>query len=234
MLGKGTFFLGLLGLAISPVAAEPVPSPAPTVDRHLFDILRDGNKIGTEIVEIDRAGDTTNVKFTTHISVVVMFIRAYHFEHSATETWTGGKFVSYKAYTDDNGTKHDVSAVANNDKLELDVDGTHSEAASDLVPASWWNKDFVNRTDMLDAETGRPVSIKVADLGDEPLVQNGATIQAHHYKVSGDLHRDLWFNGDTLVRIQLVGSDHSTIVSDLRPAPAPASGVPPQQGATQE
>ncbi|MGH6818433.1 MAG: DUF6134 family protein [Methylovirgula sp.] len=210
------------------------------MDRHCFDILRDGSKIGTEIVEIDRAGDTTNVKFTTHISVVVMFIQAYHFEHSATETWTGGKFVSYKAYTDDNGTKHNVSAVADNDKIELDVDGTHSEAAPDLVPASWWNKDFVNRTDMLDTETGQPVSIKVADLGDQSLVQNGATIQAHHYKITGALHRDLWFDGDTLVRIQLVGSDHSTITSDLRPtpapapAPAPAPGVPPPQGAAQE
>jgi Family of unknown function (DUF6134) len=241
MLGKHTVFLGLLGLAISPVAAEPVPSLTPVSDTHFFDILRDGSKIGTETVEIDKTGDTTNVKFTTHISVVVMFIQAYHFEHSATETWTGGKFVSYKSYTDDNGTKHNVSAVANNDKLELDVDGTHSEAAPDLVPASWWNKDFVNRTDMLDAETGRPVSIKVADLGDEPLVQNGATIQAHHYKVSGDLHRDLWFDGDTLVRIQLTGSDHSTIVSDLRPETAspppdaaPQQAVPPPQGATPE
>lgn len=234
MLGKHIIFLGLLGLAIGPVAAEPVPAPAPTADRHLFDILRDGNKIGTEVVEIDRAGDTTNVKFTTHISVVVMFIQAYHFEHSATETWTGGKFASYKAYTDDNGTKHDVSVVADSDKIELDVDGTHSEAPPDLLPASWWSKDFVNRTDMLDSETGRPVSIKVADLGDESLVQNGTTIQARHYQVSGDLHRDLWYDGDTLVRIQLIGKDHSTITSDLRPTPASPPGVPPQQGAAQE
>jgi hypothetical protein len=215
MLGKLTIFLGLLVLAIGPAAAQPAATPPPASDRRLFDIFRDGNKIGTEVVEIDKDRDTTNITFTTHISVVVLFIQAYHFDHSATETWTGGRFVSYKALTDDNGTKHSVTAIAAGDKVDLEVDGKQSEAAPDLLPASWWNKDFLNRTDMLDSETGRLISIKVTDLGDETLVQNGAKIEAHHYKISGDLDRDLWFDGDTLVRIQLVGSDHSTIVSDL-------------------
>lgn len=215
MLGKLTIFLALLILAIGPASAQPAATPAPAPDRRLFDITRDGDKIGTEVVEIDKDQDTTNITFTTHILVVVLFIQAYHFDHSATETWTGGRFVSYKALTDDNGTKHSVTAIAAGDKVDLDVDGKQSQAAPDLLPASWWNKDFVNRTDMLDAETGRQISIKVTDLGDEPLVQNGTTVQARHYKVRGDIERDLWFDGDRLLRIQLVGSDHSTIVSDL-------------------
>ncbi len=215
MLGKLTICLGLLVLPIGAAGAQPAATPAPTSDRHVFDISRDGNKIGTEVVEIDKDQDTTNIKFTTHISVVVLFIEAYHFDHSATETWTDGKFVSYKAQTDDNGVKHSVMATASGDKVDLEVDGTHTEAAADLVPASWWNRDFVNRTDMLDAETGRLISIKVTDLGDEPLVENGTTVQARHYRIRGDVERDLWFDGDTLLRIQLVGSDHSTIVSDL-------------------
>jgi hypothetical protein len=226
MVGKLTIFLFLL-LGTIPVAAQPAANPAPAAqpgetsapvpERRLFDILRDGNKIGTELVEIDKDGNTTNIKFTTHISVVVMYIEVYRFDHSATETWTDGKFVSYKASTDDNGTKHDILANASEDKVDLDIDGKHSEGAPDLIPASWWSRDFVNRTDMLDSETGRLISIKVTDLGDEPLVQNGTTIQAHHYKVSGDVNRDLWFDGDALVRIKLLGSDHSTIVSDLAP-----------------
>lgn len=215
MFGKLSSLFGLLMLTVGPAAAQPAAVPPPEKMRHVFDILREGNKIGTQIVEIDKQGDTTTVKFKTHISVVVMFIQAYHFDHSATETWTDGKFVSYQSKTDDNGTDHTVTASAEKNKVDLDVDGKHSEAASDDVPASWWNKDFLNRTDMFDSETGKQLSIKVTDLGDEPLVQNGTTIQAHHYKISGDIDRDLWFDGDTLVRIKLLGSDHSTIISDL-------------------
>lgn len=229
MLGKLAVFLGPLALAVAPAAAQPsATSPAkqsaaaalaipsvPTKERRTFDISRDGNKIGTELVEIDRQGDTTNVKLTTHISVVIMFIEAYRFDHSATETWTGGQLVSYKSMTDDNGKKHSVLAVADGDKLALDVDGTHSETARDLIPASLWSKDFVDRTNMFDSDTGKELTIKVKDLGDEALVQHGTKIEAHHYKISGDLDRDLWFDGDTLVRIKLLGSDHSTIISEL-------------------
>jgi hypothetical protein len=215
MFGKLTILLGLLVPAIGPAAAQPAAAPTPSNDRHVFDIFRDGSKIGTEVVEIDKQGDTTNVNFTTHISVVVMFVQAYRFDHSATETWTGGHFVSFKSLTDDNGTKHTLTALAQDNKIDLDIDGKHSEAAPDYVPASWWSRDFVNRTDMFDSQTGRELSVKVTDLGDEPLVQNGTKIEAHHYKVSGDLDRDIWFDGDTLVRVKLFGSDHSTIVSDL-------------------
>ncbi|HLH12814.1 MAG TPA: DUF6134 family protein [Methylovirgula sp.] len=214
MLRKLTILLGVLATAAVPAVAQPAP---PEKDRHVFDIFRDGSKIGTEVVEIDKNGDTTKIKFTTHISVVVMFIQAYHFDHSATETWSGGHFVSFKSSTDDNGTKHEVSAVAKKDAVDLVVDGKESEASADLVPASWWCTDFVTRTDVLNAETGQPASIKVTDLGEEPVVENGTTIQAHHYKVSGDINRDLWFDGDNLVRLKLLGSDHSTIVSDLAP-----------------
>jgi hypothetical protein len=224
MLGKLTILFGLLALAIgpafaeAPIVAETSPAGAAaavTTENRVFDIFRDGNKIGTETIEIEKDGDTTNVKFTTHISVVVMFIQAYRFDHSATETWTGGQFVSYNSLTDDNGTKHSVMAVAKPDKLEFEIDGTRSEAAPDLIPASLWSKDFIDRTNLFDSDTGKQLSIKVTDLGVGPLLQQGTTIQAHHYKISGDLDRDLWFDGDTLVRIKLLGSDHSTIISDL-------------------
>lgn len=157
---------------------------------------------------------------TTYISVVILFVQAYRFDHSATETWSGGRFVSFKSLTDDNGTKHTVTALADAEKIELTIDGKQSEVASDVIPASLWNKAVLERTMLFDSETGRQLSVKVTDLGDEPLVQNGATIEAHHYKVSGDLNRDLWFDGNNLVRIKLFGSDHSTIVSDLAPESA--------------
>ncbi len=234
--GKLAAFVGLVILGVLPAAAQPAAPAAPQSDRRLFDITRYGNKIGTEVVEIDKDGATTNITFTTHISVVIAFVQFYHFDHSATEVWSGGKFVSYKAQTDDNGTKHEVSAVVDeaNNKLNLDIDGTHSEAAPDLVPASWWNKDFVNRTDMFDSETGRRLSVKVTDLGDESIVQNGNTVQARHYKVSGDLDRDLWFDGDTLVRIQLTGNDNSTIISDLREETGGAGDQQSKQDAAPE
>lgn len=227
MLRKHTLLLGLVALLplslfvrasradTTPAAAAPAAAPA--TEERVFDVTRDGNKIGVETVTIEKDGDTTTIKFKTHVSVVVMFIQAYHFVHSAVETWTGGKFVSYKAVTDDNGKHFKIAAVAKDDQVLLDVNGTHSKLPGNMVFASLWSKDFVDQTTLLHPDSGVELSVKVKDLGVEPIKFHGEDIKAHHYQISGDLDRDVWFQDDKVVRIQFYGSDHSTIMSELMP-----------------
>ena len=201
-------------LAIDPVLAQtPVDS---TVMRSVFDITRDGNKIGTDIIEVEKNGDTTTVKSNTHISVMVMFVEAYRFEHKAVETWNAGQFVSFSSHTNDNGKKHNVTAMVVGDKFDLTADGKLQELPQIVFPASLWNNDFIGQTQLFDTATGKILSINVKDMGVEPIVQHGTTIQAEHYKMTGDLSRDIWLNGNVPARIKLLGSDHSKIVSNLR------------------
>src|SRR5665213_3690544 len=104
------FLLGIVPALAKAPAPAPVP-PEPATTQRIFDITRDGTKIGTDIIDIVKDGDTTTVNFKTHISVVVMFMEAYRMEHTAVETWSDGAFVSYKAQTDDNGTKRTILAM---------------------------------------------------------------------------------------------------------------------------
>jgi hypothetical protein len=180
-------------------------------------VTRDGNKIGAETVTIEKDGDTTTVKFKTHISVVVMFIQAYHFAHSAVETWTGGKFASYKAVTDDNGKHFKVEAVAKDDSVMLDVNGEETKLPGNTVIASLWSKAFVDQTMMIHPDSGAQLQVKVKDLGEENIDFHGSQIKAEHYHIAGDFERDVWFEGDELVRFKLIASDHSTIMSELVP-----------------
>lgn len=208
-------FLALSSRAETTAPAEQGDAAAPTTQERVFDVTRDGNKIGVETVTIEKNGDTTTVKFKTHISVVVMFIQAYHFAHSAVETWTGGKFVSYRAVTDDNGKHFDVKALAKDDGVLLDVNGTQTKLPSTAVVASFWSKDFVDQTLLVHPDSGAQLQVKVKDLGEEQIDLHGNQIKAEHYQISGDLERDIWFEGDQLVRFKLFGSDHSTIMSEL-------------------
>ncbi len=214
MLRISSVLLGLFLLTVAPAfAQQPLP---PTATRRVFDISRDGNKIGTDVIDIDTEGDTTTVKFVTQISVTAAFIELYHFDHSAVETWTGGQFVSYKAETNDNGTKYNISAMAAGGKLELTVNGQQIELSQIALPTTLWNKNFVTSTQMIEADKGTLLSVKVKDVGDEVIELNGAQVHAHHYKITGDYSRDVWLVNDIPVRIKLRGSDHSLIVSDLR------------------
>jgi hypothetical protein len=102
----------------------------------------------------------------------------------------------------------------------MDADGKHSDLPKTAAPASLWGKDAIHQFDAFDPDTGKPLSIEVTDLGNEILTIHGVTHHAQHYKIAdkltGDFAREVWFDGDVLVRTKIVGSDNSVILSDLR------------------
>lgn len=199
-------------------AASTHAEAAPTTTQRVFDITRDGNKIGTDTIEITKTGDTTTVHSTTHIEVTVAFIKAYSFDHVATEKWSKGHFVSYKATTDDNGKKYDVLAKVVGQKVDLTVNGETTELPQIVIPASLWNTGFTTSTQLIDTDKGKVMTVSVEDVGDESIEVAGTQIQAHHYKIGGDFVRDVWLQDGVPVRISLHGSDHSLIVSDMEQA----------------
>jgi len=209
-------FLTLLALSMAPAGADKAAAKIHKV----FDIVRSGDKIGTDTVDIERQNDTTTVKIKTDLSVKVMFIEAYRYEHSCNETWKNGQLIAFKSRTNDNGTKHSIDVTAAPDKLSMDADGKHRDLPKTAAPASLWGKDAIHQLDAFDPDTGKPLSIQVTDLGNEDLTIHGVTHEAHHYKIAdtrtGDFAREVWFDGDVLVRIKVIGSDNSVILSDLR------------------
>jgi hypothetical protein len=210
---KAGLALALLALPLCPAAADT--PPAATKTHQAYDIIRQGSTIGTNTVDVERRGDTTQVKISTKILVKVMFIEAYRFDHDSTETWKTGQLVAFNSQTNDNGTKHSVTVTSSPDKLDINADGKHSDAPLSLRPASLWDRSFNTQTEFFDPQNGKRLAVKIKDVGDEKITVQGAPRQAHHYKISGDLERDVWFDGDTLVRLKLVGSDKSIIDSDL-------------------
>jgi hypothetical protein len=211
-------FLNLLTLSIAPAFAD---NPADSTKIHkVFDILRGDDKIGTDTIDIEHHNELTTVKIKTDLSVKVMFIEAYRYEHSCDETWKNGQLIAFKSRTNDNGTKHSVDVKATPDKLSMDADGQHSDLPKTAAPASLWSKDAIHQFDAFDPDTGKRMSIKVTDLGSEAVTIHGVTHQAHHYKIAdtltGEFARDVWFDGDVLVRTKIIGSDNSVILSDLR------------------
>jgi Cu/Zn superoxide dismutase len=214
-------FTGFFALAAVPALAQdtkPAPTPdttgAPTQTQRVFKITRNGDKIGTTDIEIDKDGDKTVIKSKTKISVEVMFIQAYHYNSIGTEVWQGGKFVSFHSHTDDNGKKHSVSEVsADGDTFNLVVDGKKTVLDHFILPGTLFSNDFIGQTQLIDPDKGTIMSIEVKDLGQSKLAHEDAPVQ--HYKITGDFPRDVWLEGDEPVRIKLMGSDHSKIVMNL-------------------
>lgn len=211
----------IAGLALA--AAVTLPALAAPETKHVhrvFDVMREGSKIGTDTFDITRQGDTTSVKVNTHILVKIAFITAYRYEHSEAGTWKGGQLVAFKSQTDDNGTDHQIKAAQAGGKIALTVDGAATSAPKAAQPASLWGAEVAKQRQMFDPANGKRLAVDVADLGEETVEMNGVPRQLDHVQLTGAFPRDLWFDEDGLVKMTLRGSDNSLITSQLRTSTA--------------
>jgi Family of unknown function (DUF6134) len=193
-------------VAVTTVAAY---TPAETMR---FAIMRNGEQIGTHAIEISHTGPETNVRITTELIVKVLFITAYRLQHSANERWVNGQLVTFNSTTDNNGTRHKVSATRVKSGLEVEVDGKTSRVDQNVFPASLWNPELMRRKAAFDPQDGQVDPISVLDDGMEDLSLGAQALKAHHYEIKGRYPQDIWYDErGRLVQVKLIGSDGSVI-----------------------
>jgi hypothetical protein len=202
----------LAALAVSLLPSTVMAASAPGSMRLDFTVLKDGDVIGHHQIELVRNGDLENVSIKTDIVVKVVYVPVYRFEHTGSEVWRAGHLVSLRSQTNDDGEKHTLQAAANGGHIEVTGDGTASQASTEIIPASLWNHDLVTQTVLLNTLTGKQMAIKVADLGADPVRVHGSSVPAHHYKVTGELERELWYDeSNMLVLVKFKAKDDSEI-----------------------
>jgi hypothetical protein len=198
--------------AVQAQAVVPAQT-GPQVDKMRFTITRNDEPIGTQAIEINRAGAETSVSVATDLSVKVMFITAYRFEQTEKERWVNGKLVGLTSATNANGERHEVQVTANATGLDVKADGKVSRVDQNIMPASFWNPELLARPTLLDTQAGKTAPLTVRDNGMEDLKIKTQVVKARHYTVSSMFSQDLWYDSQArLVQSKMVASDGSVIM----------------------
>jgi hypothetical protein len=200
---------GLLVLAGLVALGAAKPAAAETIR---FAIVREGEPIGSNTIELRRNRAETTVQMVTHIQVKIAFVTVYRFDQRETERWVDGRLVALEAVTDDNGTPHRVKATSSDNRITINADGKVTEVAGTTIPASYWNPALLGKTIALNPQDGAIVPVAVTDRGEDHLVVQGRAKRTHHYVIRTTFPQDVWYDEDRqLVKVELKGSDGSTI-----------------------
>ncbi|MDH5187885.1 MAG: DUF6134 family protein [Rhodospirillaceae bacterium] len=200
------------------LALQPVVTSAKTLS---YTVLRNGSPIGTHNYILNSNGDETTVSINTDIKVKIFFATVYEFLHSSVEKWKGGMLVSIQSTTNDDGTPKELNVKGSGSALLINakVKGAarNSKAPATSIPASLWNKEIISQSRLLNTLDGKIMKVKIDNLGVETVPSNGGNEQATHYKISGELTRELWFNANgDLVRVRFPADDKSEIIYALK------------------
>jgi hypothetical protein len=202
------------GVVKTPLAGAVTAPPVP--QHFVYNILRNGSPIGQNVLDLDKQGGVTSVNMTSDVDVKIMFMSVYAYHYAGNETWSDDQLIAFKSQTNDNGTMHNVTIGPNGDQLELDADGHRSFIAKTTGLDDFWMPLLLSKPLVLDTSDGHGMNFVAEDLGMEMITYHGAPRPARHFRLTGDVNRDLWFDADTPVRFQIKARDGSMIVSELQ------------------
>ena len=201
--------LGLTGAA----SAAGVPADGVLA----FDIVRNGEAIGTHTYRFDRSGGRTEVRIKTDINFRLFFIPVYRFEHESKEVWQDGRLDSLESNTNENGTPVKLQVHRDEDSLMVYGEDGNLHVDREIIPASLWNRLVLDRSQTLTTISGNVKKFEVEYVGETELEVRGQKVMTQHFRLTGEFERELWYDkDDVLVGVRFEASDGSTVAYVLK------------------
>lgn len=161
-----------------------------------FRVLKDGEPIGYETVEITPTATGQTVTVKTLTDVRVLFLK-FHYDHQRTEQWQDGKLISVETTTNDDGTHYTWRASYVGDCYALQGKGVGKRDACDAAwPLTLWHEDVTGKTALFSVINAEPYAVKTEKVGEKTVMVENHKTPATHYVMSGDVERDLWYGTD--------------------------------------
>ncbi|MBX6321706.1 MAG: hypothetical protein IRY94_07760 [Rhodospirillaceae bacterium] len=206
-----------VGLLISSARADASVPGVPPSGRQEFGIFRHGEQIGRHVSEFIRSGNRLTVRTHVEIEVKILLVTAFHFDMDTEEQWVDGQLVALRTRADDDGRRRSLDARRDDqvqpEVLRVSYNGHPSAIPAGMLPASLWNPETVNQTELLDILNGKRRVVSILPQGTDTVEIAGRAVPARHYVMRGDLDRDLWYGLDgQLLRIGMSAQDGSQVI----------------------
>jgi len=184
----------------------------PSTGRFDYDVIREGEKIGAHSVIFQHKGRHLAIATRTDIALKLLGITFYRFHYEAEEDWFDWRLMRLTSRTDSNGKTLTVDLARAGDRIRGACNGIALDLPADLLPISVWHPDFVRQSVILDQYKCVERNVRTTDDGIEPIFAGAQNVAAHHFAVTGELQRDLWYGPDgRIVQLMFRAQDGSEI-----------------------
>lgn len=216
--GGGRVLLTLCSLAL--LAALSGPARAADIETRDFAVIVGSKPAGEVHMTIHRQNNgSISLRCDTDIKVTSGLI-TYKYSFRGLEEWKDRRLVRLESNTDDNSKRYIVSAALSADGLKVKVNNVERTVRSDAWASSYWclpDPKLHAALTILDADSGKDFEGKLTYVATEKHRVAGQEVTLNHYRLTGKLNIDLWYDGhERLVRQEWMEQGHKTIMVLVR------------------
>ncbi|WP_193368854.1 DUF6134 family protein [Pelagibius marinus] len=184
----------------------------PRQDGWRFLVLRHGNVIGEHLFTFSRRNGDFVVDIAIDIAVDLLGVTLFRFTHRAEEVWRDGWLHSLVSATDDDGTLWRLESEHRDGALRGKVNDVAFDVSGFVIPASLWHRDTPKTQALFGTIDGRIKVVRSEALGEEAVKVGADRVQARHYRLTGQLERDVWYGPDCgIAKVTFPARDGSLI-----------------------
>jgi hypothetical protein len=185
--------------------ADPVaggPAGVPASGRLAFDVIREGDRIGTHTMRFTQSGGQLTIETEVAMDVGVGPLKLFRYRHHAVERWQDGRFAALDTRTDDDGTPVWVQAVRQPDAVRILAARGSRTAPPLLLPAgslplTHWNI-AVTRAPLFDPQDGVAAQERVVACGPSAVAcADGSKVRADRFDFTGKAALSDWYDAQS-------------------------------------
>ena len=205
--------------AATPVHLEPASIPEWANRAYgedlLFEIRREGRKIGTHRVEFNWEDGVFRVETRTRIKVKFLFFTAYRFEYTSSELWQDGLIDRVLAFTDENGKEREYSIDYEARRVTVQ-DGSNVvryDMETTPYPTNHWHPQVLSTSRVVNTLSGNLNNVEISPVSWELVPAGEGERRAMRFDYNGDLNDvSAWYDEQgRWVGLRFKGSDGSEI-----------------------
>jgi len=171
----------------------------------LFRVLLDDKAIGFHSFRVAEQAGRKTIEINADFDVTFFAIPVYSYDHSNREVWNDGCLETIVSSTDDNGEEYSVAGEVQGGFFKVAIGSNQKELDSECVMTfAYWNRDFLQQSYLLNAQTGEYLPVDIDYEGVEQLQIDDQSVEAARYNLrNSDEQLDItvWYgeaNGDWL------------------------------------
>lgn len=160
-----------------------------------FRALLDDEQIGYHHFTLRSNGDHRILDSRADFEVKLLFIRAYEYDHQATEQWAGDCLRRIRATTNDNGKAYRVDGSLQGDRFMVQNNNGPARLPDCVMSFAYWNPEMLNQNRLLNAQTGELVDVNVRFMGRETFNVGTRSVDAQRYRLEAEGRQiSLWYS----------------------------------------
>ena len=181
-------------------SADPVTrnwqSGIPADNVLAYEVFRNDKRIGFHHMQFTRDGGEVRVDIHIELDVRLGFIPLFGYTHQNTEIWRDGVLQSLISKTDNNGKPAFADLVVEDGRYLVRGSRYKGNLVLPIMSTSYFDPNFVRQQSLISSQDGRLLEVEVAYLGQEQVPDIVGQVEAHRFRLTGDLTIDIWYTED--------------------------------------